>query len=80
MFNPEITETSAEIQTFPEGCLSIKNTTVNTGIRAKTIKVRWQDKTGMYNDKEFTDLTAVVIQHEIDHLFGIIFTDYKTRS
>jgi len=80
MFNPEILESNSETIPFPEGCLSVKGVTHNTNTRAKTIKVRWQDKNKMYNEKEFTDLAAVVIQHEIDHLFGIIFTDYKKEE
>lgn len=77
MFNPEILHLTPETIPFLEGCLSVKGVTHSTNTRAKTIKVRWQDKNKMYNEKEFNDLTAVVIQHEIDHLNGIVFTDYK---
>ena len=75
MFNPEIVSKSDELQSFPEGCLSVKNVTHNTNSRTKTVTVRWQDKNKTYNEKEFSDLTAVVIQHEIDHLQGILMTD-----
>lgn len=79
MFNPEILHYTPETQLFPEGCLSIKGVTHLTDKRAKTIRVRWQDKNKTYNEKEFSDLTAVVIQHEVDHLHGILMTDYETN-
>lgn len=77
MFNPIILDRVEEVVDFLEGCLSIKNTKTNTKTRSKSIRVRWQDKSGTYNEQEFTDLTAVVIQHEIDHLQGILMTDYE---
>jgi len=80
MFNPEILEKSEEKYRFTEGCLSIKNTYIDLEVRSKTIKVRWQDKDGSYNEKEFNDLTSVVIQHEIDHLLGITMTQYKDKN
>lgn len=79
MFNPEIIERSEEKFRFTEGCLSIKNTFLDLEVRSKTIKVKWQDKDGSYNEKEFNDLTSVVIQHEIDHLLGITMRDYDSK-
>jgi peptide deformylase len=80
MFNPIILEKSEEILEFKEGCLSIKGTEINTKSRSKTIKVQWQDKTGTYNEKEFTDLSAIAIQHEIDHLNAVLMTDYEKKD
>lgn len=79
MFNPEILERSEEKYRYTEGCLSIKNTYLNLEIRSKTIKVKWQNKDGSYNEKEFNDLTSVVIQHEVDHLLGRTMKDYDSR-
>ncbi|CAB4124604.1 Def N-formylmethionyl-tRNA deformylase [uncultured Caudovirales phage] len=76
MFNPEILSKSEEPINFPEGCLSIKGKTVIT-TRSKKIEVRWQDSKGLYNQKEYEDLTAVVIQHEVDHLSGLLMTDLE---
>lgn len=76
MFNPIIISKVEEKMNFLEGCLSIKNKKTNTKTRSKTITVKWQDKSGSYNEKEFTDLSAVVLQHEIDHLSGILMSDY----
>ena len=80
MFNPIIIEKQEEVFEFLEGCLSLKGVGINTKSRSKSIKVQWQDKTGSYNTKEFTDLSAVVIQHEIDHLSGIMMTDYGDKK
>ena len=80
MFNPIIIEKVEEVFEYREGCLSIKGVGVNTKSRSKSIKVQWQDKTGSYNEREFTDLSAVAIQHEIDHLDGKLMTDYGTST
>ena len=80
MFNPEILSKSDELQHFLEGCLSVKGKTIDTNSRARSIEVRWQEKDGSYNQKEYKDLTAVVIQHEVDHLNGIIFIDYGNNK
>ena len=76
MFNPEILSKSDELQYFPEGCLSVKGKTIDTNSRARSIEVRWQEKDGSYIEKRFSDLTAVVIQHEVDHLNAIMMSDY----
>ena len=76
MFNPEILSKSDELQHFLEGCLSAKGKTVDTNSRAKSIEVRWQEKDGSCIEKRFSDLTAVVIQHEVDHLNAIMMSDY----
>ena len=77
MFNPEILSKSDELISFPEGCLSIKGKTVTT-TRAKIIEVRWLNKNGVIIEKEFKDFTAVVLQHEIDHLNGLLMSDYES--
>lgn len=76
MFNPIILEKVEEKFPFIEGCLSIPTKEVNTNKRSKSVKVGWYDKTGSYNEREFSDLSAVAIQHEIDHLDGKLMTDY----
>jgi peptide deformylase len=76
MFNPIILERIEEVFEYREGCLSIKGVGINTKSRSKSIKVQWQDKSGTYNEKEFHDLSAVAIQHEIDHLDSKLMTDY----
>ena len=69
MFNPEIIA-----QKFPyeaeEGCLSLSGTRKTK--RYKLIKVKWQNRDFQYRIKNFTDFTAQIIQHEIDHCGGIL--------
>lgn len=69
MFNPEIIKKSQPYQT-EEGCLSLTGT--RPVKRWKAIKVRWQNEKFQERMKTFTDWTAQIIQHEIDHCEGII--------
>lgn len=57
-----------------EGCLSIPNLTGNVS-RYYKIKVRYQDLEGNWLTKKYNDINAASIQHEFDHLEGILFTD-----
>jgi len=57
-----------------EGCLSIPNFTGNVS-RYFKIKVRYQDLDGNWITKKYNDINAASIQHEFDHLDGILFTD-----
>lgn len=58
----------------PEGCLSVPG---YYGIvkRHRSIKLRWMTKSGKQNTEKFKGFLAIVIQHEVDHLNGILFTD-----
>lgn len=69
MFNPEIMKRSQPYET-EEGCLSLTGT--RPVKRWKSIKVRWQNEKFQERVKTFTDWTAQIIQHEIDHCEGII--------
>jgi len=60
--------------TGEEGCLSIPNFTGNVS-RYFKIKVRFQDLDGNWLTKKYNDINAASIQHEFDHLDGILFTD-----
>jgi peptide deformylase len=72
--NPEIKEASGSI-TYEEGCLSIPN--IRSEIeRKKDIQVSYQDLKGVKRHLKATDLAAICIQHEIDHLNGVLFLDY----
>lgn len=76
MINPEIVEKSDEIFHYEEGCLSATGYHFDTGKRSKSIKVSYYDLTGKHQTIWLSDVTAVIVQHEIDHLNGIIFFDY----
>ncbi len=69
MFNPEILQFSAPYET-EEGCLSLDG--VRKTKRYKTIKVKYQNEAFQTRIKNFTGWTAQIIQHELDHLDGIL--------
>lgn len=75
MINPVILESSQVLCEGEEGCLSIANT---RGIvkRAQEIIVEYYSFTGSYHKEKFVGFPARVVQHEIDHLNGILFTDH----
>lgn len=58
-----------------EGCLSIPNIWGNVE-RKRELKLSWQDETGAQKTQKFKGFEAVIIQHEIDHLEGILFTKH----
>lgn len=74
MFNPEIVEHSYTVAGYQEGCLSYPGLYLKLN-RPDHIKVRFQATNGEWIEKEFDGLTAVCIQHEIDHLDGVVYTD-----
>lgn len=74
MFNPEIISKSDVPSTFSEGCLSYPGLYLKV-TRSNSIKVRFQTAGGDFIEKEMDGLTAVCVQHEIDHLDGIRYTD-----
>jgi peptide deformylase len=74
MVNPEILSFSAECAVDEEGCLSLPEKFGKVS-RAKRIVVRYIDEKGKQQQKELSDLDARVVQHEIDHLNGVLFTD-----
>ncbi len=69
MINPKIIKKDGEYKT-EEGCLSLDGVRPTT--RFKKIKVEYLDLDFKLKIKTYTDYTAQIIQHEIDHLFGII--------
>jgi len=72
--NPEIIEFSDETDVKEEGCLSIPGVYEEVR-RAVKIKVKYQDEKGKEFTEEYTDWVARILQHEIDHLNGILFVD-----
>ena len=72
--NPEIIEESGEEWSFNEGCLSIPGIREDV-TRKKQIKIRFQDENFVEKTENFDGLIARVIQHEYDHIEGILFTD-----
>lgn len=72
--NPEVLESSAEKQTIEEGCLSLPGIAAKI-TRPKTIFLKYIDENEKEVEQEFSGLASTCIQHEIDHLDGILFPD-----
>lgn len=73
--NPYIVEEEGEEWPFEEGCLSIPNIREEV-VRQEKIVLQYQDENFVEHEEEFTGFAARVIQHEHDHLDGILFTDH----
>ena len=74
MINPEILAGFGE-DFLEEGCLSVPNKLVNIK-RRESVFVRYINESESEKEREFKGLTARVIQHEIDHLNGVLIIDY----
>jgi peptide deformylase len=74
MINPEIVEKSDEVVRNTDGCLSVPGLLGYTN-RYKRIRVKYLDERGKPQDEWFEDWDARMIQHEYDHLDGILFMD-----
>jgi peptide deformylase len=72
--NPEILERDGE-QVCEEGCLSVPGVYANVK-RAEKIWIKAQDRNGNHFEEELSELHAVCLQHEMDHLQGRLFVDY----
>ncbi len=77
--NPEIEWSSGDAETMEEGCLSIPGVTVDVE-RAVHVRVRALDEEGQDRVVEASGLEARVIQHEIDHLDGVLILDRTSRD
>jgi len=80
--NPIIVKEKGEDFTYPEGCLSIPNISENV-VRKSSLKINFLDESLVMQEMECSGIIARVIQHEYDHLQGILFTDklsYKKRK
>lgn len=73
--NPVITNFSEEKFINQEGCLSVPEYFADVK-RSKEITLEWYDVDGKVNKKSFSGLLSICIQHEIDHLDGILFIDH----
>jgi peptide deformylase len=79
LVNPEIEWSSKDEETFEEGCLSLPGVHVEVE-RPIHVRVRAQDETGAKQLIEASGLEARVIQHEIDHLDGVLILDRTSRE
>jgi len=75
LINPEILEGDKELHSYKEGCLSFPDQFAEVE-RPKSVRVRYTTLGGKAEEKSFDGLLATCIQHEIDHLNGIVFVDH----
>ena len=73
-YNPEVTESSADLTEYPEGCLSFPGDEC-TIKRPSCVTVRYQDVAGTWIEEQLQGLEARCFQHELDHLDGITMHD-----
>ncbi len=78
LVNPEITWASEELNVHEEGCLSIPDYYEDV-TRPARVRARFLDRDGQQREIEADGLLATCIQHEIDHLNGVLFIDHLSR-
>ncbi|MGN7159689.1 peptide deformylase [Sphingomonas sp. SAFR-052] len=76
--NPVIEEVSDELSTYQEGCLSIPEQYADV-VRPARCRVTWLDEQGEKHDEWLDGLMATCLQHEMDHLNGVLFIDHLSR-
>ncbi len=76
--NPEILEESEETTIYNEGCLSVPEIYAEVE-RPSRIRARWQDLEGAVHEEDIDDMLATCLQHEMDHLEGVMFIDHLSR-
>ncbi|ABS61884.1 peptide deformylase [Parvibaculum lavamentivorans DS-1] len=77
--NPEILWTSEDVAVYEEGCLSVPEFYEDVE-RPARCRVRYLDYQGEIREEECDDLLATCLQHEMDHLKGILFIDHLSRT
>ena len=78
LVNPEVIAASDELATREEGCLSLPGQYADI-TRPARVKVRYLDQTGAKQEIEADGLLAACLQHEIDHLDGVLFVDHLSN-
>ncbi len=76
--NPEILQGSEEASVYQEGCLSVPEQYAEVE-RPAVIRASWMDREGRIHEEQLEGLLATCLQHEMDHLEGILFIDHLSR-
>ncbi|WP_353204747.1 peptide deformylase [Sphingomonas sp.] len=76
--NPELISVSEETNFYSEGCLSIPEQYAEVE-RPAACRARWLDEQGATHEGDFDGLLATALQHEIDHLNGVLFIDHISK-
>lgn len=78
IINPEITWSSPGTSALEEGCLSVPNTFIKV-VRPRKVVVTGLDESGSKIEIKAGDMLAKIFQHEIDHINGILISDYAKK-
>jgi peptide deformylase len=78
LVNPEVVWASEELSEYQEGCLSVPEH-YDEVVRPARVRVAYLDRDGVAREIEASGLLATCLQHEIDHLDGIMFVDHLSR-
>ena len=76
--NPEIIWESDELASYSEGCLSVPEMYGDVDRPAK-VRAKWLDYDGIAHQEEIDGLLATCLQHEMDHLEGVLFIDHLSK-
>jgi len=76
--NPQILDGSDQLSVYNEGCLSVPDQYAEVE-RPATIRASWMDREGRIHEQTLEGLLATCLQHEMDHLEGILFIDHLSR-
>ncbi|WP_156254698.1 peptide deformylase [Sandarakinorhabdus oryzae] len=76
--NPEIVWASDDLSVYQEGCLSVPEMYADVQ-RPAEIQVKWLDEQGKPHDEKLDGLLATCLQHEMDHLNGVLFIDHLSK-
>ncbi|QJU57495.1 peptide deformylase [Sphingomonas sp. AP4-R1] len=76
--NPELSEPAEEFSVYNEGCLSVPDQYADVE-RPVAIQARWLDEQGVAHDERIEGMLATCLQHEMDHLEGILFIDHLSK-
>ena len=79
LINPEIVSASASVDSYEEGCLSIPGVYLDV-VRPSAVQVSYRDEMGRPRTMKADGLMARCIQHEMDHLTGVLFVDRVTDA
>ncbi len=79
VINPEFLWKSEETVQMEEGCLSIPGIYADL-FRPSSVKLRYQDVEGNFHEEELSEYAARIVQHEADHLDGVLFVDHLSSA
>jgi len=79
MFNPKIVERAGESVVYGEGCLSVPGVDGDVKRHAE-VRAQWTDENGQQQDRHFSGHLARIVQHEVDHLNGIVIVNHLSMA